>query len=187
VPLSAVFRNKQTLGQRCLVPMLSSLVVGLCAAGGTLAATSCLAQAAAPASPAAQTNQYPELPNGPGKDTLIQVCGQCHSPDNGLANGQSREGWEATITKMAGFGAQGSDQDFTAILDYLTKNFPTPTNVNKATAAELVSGLSLSQADADAIVAYREKNGNFKSVDDLKKVPGVDTKKLDAEKTWLAF
>ena len=83
--------------------------------------------------------QHPELPAGPGKDTLIRVCSSCHSPDNVIANGQDRDGWEATITKMAGFGAQGTDDDYTAILEYLVKNFPAnpPVNVNKATAAQL--------------------------------------------------
>lgn len=134
---------------------------------------------------------YPELPAGPGKDTLIRVCSKCHSPDNVIANGQTREGWENTITKMATFGAAGSDDDFNDILDYLVKNFPPPTagkiNVNKATAQELSTGLSLSLQDAKTILHYRQVNGNFKSLDDLKKVPGLDTKKLEAEKARLAF
>ena len=64
------------------------------------------AQQAAPQEPA-QHPQYSELPAGAGKDTLIRVCSKCHSPDNVIANGQDRTGWENTITKMAGFGAVG--------------------------------------------------------------------------------
>ena len=82
-------------------------------------------QAAPPQS--AEHPQYPELPAGPGKDTLVRVCSKCHSPDNVIANGQDRAGWEDTITKMAGFGADGSDDEFTEILDYLEKNFPAVT------------------------------------------------------------
>jgi competence protein ComEA len=107
-----------------------------------------------------------------------------------IANGQDRAGWESTITKMAGFGAQGTDDEFTEILDYLTKNFPpasAPLNVNKATAAQIESGLALTTAEAEAVVKYREKNGDFKTIDDLKKVPDVDAKKLDAKKDHLAF
>jgi competence protein ComEA len=144
------------------------------------------AQQAAPQEPA-QHPQYPELPAGAGKDTLIRVCSNCHSPDNVIANGQDREGWENTITKMAGFGAVGTDDDFTAILDYLVKNFPSTVNVNKATAAQLESGLGLSTAEAEAVVQYREKNGDFKSIDDLKKVPDLDTKKLDAKEARVSF
>jgi competence protein ComEA len=137
-----------------------------------------------------QTSQsHPELPAGPGKDTLVRVCSNCHSPDNVIANGEDRAGWEATIQKMAGFGAQGTDEEFTEILEYLVKNFPAnpPINVNKATSAQLVSGLALTAAEADAIVAYRKQSGDFKTLDDLKKVPNVDAKKLDAKKDRLQF
>lgn len=147
------------------------------------------AQQAAPAQPSAEHPQYPELPAGPGKDTLVRVCSKCHSPDNVIANGQDRAGWEDTITKMAGFGAVASDDEFTQILDYLAKNFPAATtiHVNQATAAQLESGLGLSTTEAEAVIDYRKKNGDYKSLDDLKKVPNVDAKKLDAKKDLLAF
>ena len=34
---------------------------------------------------------------------------------------------------------------------------------------------------------YRKNNGNFKSLDDLKKVPGLDPKMLDAKKDHITF
>lgn len=138
----------------------------------------------------AAQHPYSELPAGPGKDTLIRVCSKCHSPDNVIANGQDRAGWENTINKMAGFGAEATDEEFTAILDYLVKNFPPPggpIHVNQATAAQLETGLGLSATEADAVIDYRKKNGDFKSLDDLKKVPDVDAKKLDANKDKLVF
>jgi competence protein ComEA len=106
-----------------------------------------------------------------------------------IANGQDRDGWEATITKMAGFGAQGTDDDYTAILEYLVKNFPAnpPVNVNKATAAQLESGLSFTTAESEAVITYRDKNGDFKTLDDLKKVPDLDAKKVDAKKARITF
>lgn len=133
--------------------------------------------------------QSTEFPDGPGKDALLKTCSRCHSPNLVIANGQDREGWENTITKMVSLGAVGTDEDFTAILDYLAKNFPQQTkiNVNKATAAALETGLSLSTKEAEALIAYRDKNGDFKSLEDLKKVPQVDAKKLDAKKDSLIF
>jgi competence protein ComEA len=152
-------------------------------------ASSYAQQATQPAPAQTPADKNPELPNGPGKSTLVRVCSSCHSPDNVLANGQDRAGWEATITKMAGFGATGTDEEYTEILEYLVKNFPasTPVNVNKSTAAQLESGLGFTTAEAEATVKYREKNGDFKSIDDLKKVPELDAKKLDAKKAKLAF
>jgi competence protein ComEA len=136
-----------------------------------------------------QSQTHPELPAGPGRDTLIRVCSSCHSPDNVIANGQDRSGWENTITKMAGFGAVASDDEFTEILEYLVKNFPAnaPINVNKATASQLESGLGFTSAEAEAVVQYRGKNGDFKTIDDLKKVPDLDAKKVDAKKDRLTF
>lgn len=168
---------------------LGIFCVGFLFAG--VALTQQASQPAPAAAPAASHEQYSELPAGAGKSTLIQVCGKCHSPDNVIANGQDRAGWEATITKMNGFGATASDDEFTEILDYLVKNFPAggngPVHVNQATAAQLVSALALSTTEADAVIAYRKQNGDFKSIDDMKKVPDVDGKKLDAKKDRLAF
>lgn len=139
--------------------------------------------------PSANPQHDTGFPDGPGKDTLLKTCSRCHSPNIAMANGQSREGWEDTITKMVSLGAVGTDEDFTAILDYLVKNFPAQTkvNINKATATELQSGLSLSAKEADAVIAYRNKNGDFKSFDDLKKVPLLDAKKIDEKRSWVTF
>ena len=107
-----------------------------------------------------------------------------------MTNGQDRAGWEATISKMAGFGATATDDEFTQILDYLVKNFPPDDgkiHVNQATSPQLQSGLGLSTAEGDAVIAYRKKNGDFKTLDDLKKVPDVNVKKLDAKKDQLVF
>ena len=77
------------------------------------------------------------------------------------------------------------------ILDYLAKNFPAgevpPVNVNEATAIQLESRLSLRRSQAAAVIAYRSQNGKFKSIEDLKKVPGVDVEKIEAKKDHIVF
>jgi len=55
-----------------------------------------------------------------------------------------------------------------------------PVDINKADAATIakeLQGIGLSRAQA--IVEYREKNGAFKSVDDLRKVKGIGAKTLE--------
>ena len=37
------------------------------------------------------------------------------------------------------------------------------------------------------LIQYREKNGPFKSIADLKKVPGIDPAKIDAKKDRITF
>src|ERR1700729_1328323 len=60
---------------------------------------------------------------GPGRDITASTCSKCHSLANITSQRKDRDGWSATVTKMVGYGATGSDEDFAQILDYLTKNF----------------------------------------------------------------
>ena len=131
------------------------------------------------------------LPDGPGKKETQQLCSKCHDLDKSVSLNQDREGWRRTIEKMLAFGAKATDQEFSAVLDYLSTNFAADEvpkiNVNKAAAIEFESGLSLKRSQAAAIIQYREKNGPFKSIEDLKKVPGVDIEKIEAKKDRLIF
>ena len=54
-----------------------------------------------------------------------------------------------------------------------------PINLNTATAAELASLKGIGPAKAQAIVEHRDKNGQFKSVDDLKLVHGIGEMMLE--------
>jgi competence protein ComEA len=52
-------------------------------------------------------------------------------------------------------------------------------DINTATLSELESVKGLGPAKAKAIVAYREKNGNFKSLDELDNVKGFGKSSVD--------
>ena len=131
------------------------------------------------------------LPDGPGKQLTVTICGKCHSPDRSAALHQSRRGWEMTVAKMVGMGAAGTDDQLNEVVDYLSKSFPAPPprplNINTATPVDLESSLLLLKSEAKAIVQYRTENGNFKSLDDLRKVPGLDFKKIEEKKDSIAF
>ena len=132
-----------------------------------------------------------DLPPGPGHDETLKVCGKCHSAEQAASLRQSRTGWEETVSKMVNMGAEGTDEEYEAVLTYLTKNFgpetPHPVNVNTATPVEIESTLALTRAESAAIVQYRTDKGGFKSLDDLKNVPGLDYKKIEAKKARITF
>jgi competence protein ComEA len=134
---------------------------------------------------------WAQLPEGPGQAETQAICSQCHELARSISLRQDRAGWQATMDKMVTLGAKGTDKEFQLVVDYLAKNYPGEEipriKVNEARAIDLESGLTLLRSQARAIVAYRDKNGPFKSLEDLKKVPGIDFAKIEAKKDRLVF
>lgn len=132
-----------------------------------------------------------QLPAGPGRAETVKLCSQCHEPERATSLRQDRVGWAATLAKMAALGARGTNEEFRAVLEYLATHFPADElpriNVNTARAIELESGLTLRRSHAAAIIAYRTKHGPFRCFEDLKKVPGIDIKRLELKRDRLTF
>jgi competence protein ComEA len=87
---------------------------------------------------------------------------------------------------MASRGAKGPEEEFDGVLRHLARNF-TKVNVNTAIAAQIGPVLGCSLAVAQAVVDYRAVHGNFSTLADLRKVPGIDQAALDARKDHIAF
>jgi competence protein ComEA len=130
-----------------------------------------------------------QLPDAPGKDALIKVCGTCHEPQRSASVRLTPEGWQEVMTKMVSLGAKGTDDELAQILKYLVEHFkgdaPRPLNMNSATAIQLESVAGLLRKEAAAWIAHRSKSGPCKSLDDFKKVPGVPFKKIDERRDRL--
>jgi competence protein ComEA len=129
------------------------------------------------------------LPEGEGRELTINVCGQCHAADVVASVRLTRDGWRDTIANMAQLGAKATDKELETILEYLATHFKGEAaralNLNVATNVELESVASLLRKEAAALIAYREKRGPCKTLEDLKKVPGLDYKKIEARKDRL--
>lgn len=140
---------------------------------------------------AALTLGAQQLPEAPGRAELEKICKGCHEMERSVSKRQDRNGWMQTMMKMTALGMKSTEQEFAAVLDYLVKHFPAdelpPVNINQARAIELESRLSLKRSEAAAILAYRAKNGPFKSLEDLKKVPNIDVAKIEAKKDKIVF
>ena len=58
-------------------------------------------------------------------------------------------------------------------------------NINSADEATLMAVKGIGQTRARAIIEYRQKNGPFKSIDDLTKIKGIKNKSLQKFKNQL--
>jgi competence protein ComEA len=76
------------------------------------------------AQPLAAQSKQAQLPDGPGKEVTQRVCSACHGVEIVMGRGLTRDGWTAVVSDMVDRGAQGTDDDFGQVVDYLAKNFP---------------------------------------------------------------
>ena len=80
--------------------------------------------AAAIASAAWAQNRQPDpfaakLPDGPGKDSVLEFCaGACHQADKILAAQKTGAEWHATVLQMQRNGAQLFPEDVDAVSKY---------------------------------------------------------------------
>jgi competence protein ComEA len=132
-----------------------------------------------------------DLPPGAGRAETEHLCKQCHELARVTSLRQDRDAWNQTMAKMKAYGMKATDHDYALVLEYLSTAFPAEAipkvNVNTATAIELESGLTLRRSQSRAVIAYREKNGPFKSLDDLKKVPLIDGNYIEEKKDRITF
>jgi competence protein ComEA len=72
-------------------------------------------------------NKGQQLPEGPGKATTQKICGGCHAPEIVIGKHESKERWAQIVTDMVSKGANGTDDEFNEVIDYLAAHFPPQT------------------------------------------------------------
>lgn len=129
------------------------------------------------------------LPEGPGREITGKVCINCHDSSNFRKARLDRDAWEDEVGVMVDNGAKATDDELAAVVNYLVENFGpnSKIHVNTAPVDEIKAVLGLTAAQAVAVVNYRQANGDFKSWQDLLKVPQMDAKKIEDHKDLLAF
>ena len=126
------------------------------------------------------------LPDRPGKAELVKVCSECHEAEIVFAHAQTAGEWSDTLGSMVQAGAQATDAEWQIIERYLHSQIAM-IRINAAAAREIQSTFDVAEPVAQTVVKYREANGNFKSMDDLKKVPGLEAATVDDRKDRLIF
>jgi len=136
----------------------------------------------------AGVNAAQQLPDGAGKDAAVRVCGSCHEPERAAALRLTREGWEGVFARMAALGMSAGNEELSQALEYFAASFKgeasRPINLNTASSVELESVAAMLRKEAAAWIAYRSRNP-CKTLDDLKKVPGVSFKTIDERRDRL--
>jgi competence protein ComEA len=133
-----------------------------------------------------------DLPDGKGKELILRACIGCHKQDEIAAYRFTKDEYHSIAYRMGERGAQATQAELDVIADYLFANFPkiedaAKINVNKATAQEIATGLGLTNEEAEAVVKYRERHGDFHAWGDLLIIYGVDGKKIEAAKDKISF
>lgn len=117
---------------------------------------------------------------------VMRVCGNCHEWERIGDSRRTKAQWEELMADMFDRGAEGSEDDYNAILNYALRRYAL-VNINKAPGDEITIVLGLSPKEADAIVVYRTANGKILDFESLKKVSDVDQKKLEAAKLSILY
>ena len=63
------------------------------------------------------------LPDGPGRELVLNICTQCHDLQRVKRERLSPEGWLEVLEAMLNEGAPLSEKDFPDVLRYLARNF----------------------------------------------------------------
>ena len=135
----------------------------------------------------ALTASAQSLPDGPGKNLVEAICSTCHTTERISAQQLTKPQWEDKVLEMLQEEPDVTQPERDKIVAYLALHFPAKVNANKAANKEFETVLEISPASAAAIVRYRTQNGSFKTIDDLKKVPGLDAAKIESKRELIDF
>ena len=132
-----------------------------------------------------------DFPEGAGKTLIMRSCGQCHPTDQIARQKKSEPDWQATVVRMAGRGAKVTSEETDTIIKYLAANFAkledaSKVNVNTADVKGLAA-LGFTDKEAEAIVDYRTRHGDFRSWADMLQIYGVDGEKAEAAQGKMSF
>ena len=130
-----------------------------------------------------------DLPDGPGKELVAKVCIDCHSAATFRKMRLDENLWWDKVGDMVDRGAKADEKQQAEIVAYLVDRFGPDSKVNMNTAplSELMVVLGFTADESKALVAYRTSRGPFKEWSDVAKAPGVDARKVEAQKEKMAF
>ena len=109
----------------------------------------------------------------------------CHDLSTATSEKHTRREWQGIVEDMASRGATATPDELRSIAGWLSR-YCGNVRINQLSARDLEQEMELPHADAEAIVAYRTKNGRIENFDALKKT-GVDPLKLEPYKESIVW
>ena len=85
------------------------------------------------------------------------------------------------------FSLEELEQDFTTKYITIDSTANLIVNINTATKQQLTTLPQIGDSTADKIIAYRTKNGAFKSIEDIKNVDGIGDKTFEELKDLISI
>ena len=120
------------------------------------------------------------------RTTHESVCSSCHEASVVTGAFRMPEEWDEALARMQSFGLDATPEQLNQVRSFLLRNYG-KARVNSAPATDLAPVLDVPPAVAEVVVTIRRDNGPFKTLDDLKAIPGLDPAKVDARKARLMF
>ena len=74
--------------------------------------------------PPARGQTPPNLPDGPGKEAVVNYCSGCHGLPRVVASGYPQAYWHTAVRMMLNFEVPIPPDQINLVTDYLAKNFP---------------------------------------------------------------
>ncbi len=127
------------------------------------------------------------LPEAKEKETFVRMCSNCHAIERVVKVKFSKKFWASTVDDMVSRGAEGTEEEVEAVINYLSRYFGKPVNINTATAKAIQEGLSFKPSEAEALIKHRTGNGLIKTFEDLVSIPGLNPKLLSEQKNNIQF
>mgnify|MGYP001627398603 CR=1 FL=1 len=123
----------------------------------------------------------------PDAAMVQKLCTQCHAASFYTSQRKGREEWRHSIEAMKELGMMAPEEQLEDAISYLTAELGAPLKINQANASELAKAMDMEGAEGEAIVAYRSKNGPFKKIEDVLKVPNISADRVLEQKKNLVF
>lgn len=169
-------------GMKLLSSIAATLFTILAAAFSAHCCLGLQSQALGPA-----TASEPALPDGKGKTELKNTCSQCHALNVIAQKRRTKQEWSTIVDQMQERGAQATDEQVDLIIGYLAAHFGQLIYINQASAEGIQDAFAMTPQEAAAMLQYRRENGNFKNLDDLLNMPGVDAQKIREQSDNIVF